>query len=300
MRTISPACRDAAGMKTALVFGASGQIGAPLLNRLQFDDWNIVAVSRVARDDAPALAWRQGDFDGVPGLPRRVDALFCCGPLDRFARWYAGSPIEAARVVAFGSTSVGVKRDSADPAERDVAKRLREGERRLFEAAAVRGARATVLRPTLVYGRGRDATLSRIAGLARRHGRFPLPRNANGLRQPVHVDDLADAAFAVARAERLSQSAYDLPGGEALSYRDMVGRVLACLDPPAKLIELPSPLFKALLVLARAGGRALGFGYAALARMRHDLVFDVEPARRDFGYAPRTFAPEARMFDPPL
>jgi nucleoside-diphosphate-sugar epimerase len=285
-------------MKTALVFGASGQIGAPLLNRLQFDDWNIVAVSRVARDDAPALAWRQGDFDGVPDLPKRVDALFCCGPLDRFARWYAESPVEAARVVAFGSTSVHVKRDSSDPRERDVAMRLGEGERRLAEAASVRGARATVLRPTLVYGHGRDATLTRIAALARRHRRFPLPRNANGLRQPVHVDDLADAAYAVARAERLPQPAYDLPGGETLAYREMVRRVLDCLDPPAKLVELPSPLFKLSLAAARALGRANGLGDAAVARMREDLAFDAGPAKRDFGYAPRGFAPTAGMFNP--
>ncbi|HET7126674.1 MAG TPA: NAD-dependent epimerase/dehydratase family protein [Lysobacter sp.] len=285
-------------MKTALVFGASGQIGAPLLERLQGDDWNIVAVSRSVHGDMPRLTWKRGDFANVPELPSRVDALFCCGPLDLFSQWYAGSDIEAPRVVAFGSTSVHVKRDSTDPRERDLARRLREGEQRLLEAAAAHGARATVLRPTLVYGRGRDATLSRIAGLARRHGRFPLPRNANGLRQPVHVDDLADAALTVAKAERLSQSAYDLPGGETLSYPDMVGRVLACLDPPAKLIELPSPLFKSLLVLARMGGRAQEFGDAALARMREDLVFEAGPARRDFGYAPRTFAPTAEMFKP--
>jgi nucleoside-diphosphate-sugar epimerase len=287
-------------MKTALVFGASGQIGAPLLERLSRDGWNIVAVSRDMHGDVPGLAWKRGDFANVPELPPRADVLFCCGPLDLFSQWYAGSGIDATRVVAFGSTSVHVKQDSTDPRERDVARRLHEGEQRLFDAAAARGARATVLRPTLVYGRGRDATLTRIAGLARRHGRFPLPRGAKGLRQPVHAGDLADAAFAVANTEHLSQSAYDLPGGETLSYRDMAGRVLACLDPPAKLIELPSPLFKALLVLARTGGRAQGFGDAALARMREDLVFDVEPAKRDFGYAPRVFAPEADMFKPIL
>src|SRR3546814_17920890 len=51
-----------------------------------------------------------------------------------------------------------------------------------------------------------------------------------------------------------------------------------------------------LLSLAHAGGVARGFGSAALARMRDDLVFDIEPARRDFGYAPRPFEPEAAMF----
>ena len=287
-------------MKTALVFGASGQIGVPLVDRLQRDQWNIVAVSRGQRDDVPGLAWIQGDFAGVAGLPRRADVLFSCGPLDLFARWYADARIEAARVVTFGSTSVHVKRESTDPAERDIAARLRSGEQRLFAAASERGARATVLRPTLVYGRGRDATLSRIAALARRYGRFPLPRGADGLRQPVHADDLADAAYAAARAETLSVAAYDLPGGEALAYREMVLRVLASLQPQAKLLELPSPLFTALLATARVGGLASGMGDAAVVRMREHLVFDAGPARRDFGYAPRAFAPTAEMFKPIL
>src|SRR3546814_16195842 len=59
---------------------------------------------------------------------------------------------------------------------------------------------------------------------------------------------------------------------------------------------LPPAAFRALLSLAHAGGVARGFGSAALARMRDDLVFDIEPARRDFGYAPRPFEPEAAMF----
>ena len=288
-------------MKTALVFGASGQIGMPLLDRLQRDGgWNVVAVSRGVRADAPGLAWKQGDFANLPPLPGRADALFCCGPLDLFSQWYAESRIETARMVAFGSTSVRVKHDSADPRERDVAARLREGERCLFDAAASRGARATVLRPTLVYGHGRDATLSRIAVLAGRFGRFPLPRGANGLRQPVHADDLAGAAFAAANVDVPSTSAYDLPGGETLAYREMVRRVLSSLDPPAKLVELPSPLFKLLLAVAQASGRAKGLGDAAVARMREDLVFDIEPAKRDLGYAPRAFVPSAGMFKPLL
>lgn len=282
-------------MRHALVFGGSGQIGMPLLDRLHNDGWRITAVSRQPRIDQPGLHWLQGAFDDLAGLPE-VDAIFSCGPLDRFARWYAASRIDAARVVAFGSTSIAVKRGSADPHERDLAQRLREGERGVFETAAARGANATLLRPTLVYGAGRDQTLSRIAGLARRWGRFVLPRHACGLRQPVHVQDLAQAAFAAVTAEASHGRAYALPGGDTLPYRDMVARVLACLQPPPRLIELPSPLFNLAVLAAQVTGHATGLGEAAVARMRQDLVFDAAPAQRDFGYAPRTFNPTAQMF----
>ena len=284
-------------MRHALAFGGSGQIGGPLLDRLHDAGWRVTSVSRTPHNDHPGLHWLQGDLDHVEGLPRAVDVIFSCGPLDHFARWYATSKIEAERVVAFGSTSIEVKRGSADPEERDVAQRLRAGERGVFETAAARGANATLLRPTLVYGAGRDRTLTRIATLAREWGRFVLPRNAHGLRQPVHVDDLAAAAFAACDVVATHGQAYALPGGETLSYRDMVARVLAVLEPPPRLIEVPSPLFTAALLGARALGRIGGFGDAAVARMRSDLVFDIEPARRDFGYAPQQFRPTAAMFN---
>lgn len=278
------------------MFGASGQIGLPLLDLLHDGGWRVFAVSRGEHSDQPGLQWLRGDLEQVTGLPGQVDALFSCGPLDLFARWYARTALEAQRVVAFGSTSIEVKRGSSDADEREAASRLREAEATLFASAAGRNAGATVLRPTLVYGAGRDRTLTRIAQLARRYGYFALPRGANGLRQPVHVDDLAAAAFAVTHAPATHGRAYALPGGERLPYRDMVRRVLKTLPPPPRLIELPSPLFNLALLAAHAAGHAQGFGEAAVARMRSDLVFDAGPAQRDFGYAPRPFRPTADMF----
>jgi nucleoside-diphosphate-sugar epimerase len=285
-------------MRHALVFGATGQIGFPLLGLLQGAGWRVTALSRAEQSDEPGLEWLRGELPTAQGLPTRVDTIFSCGPLDGFASWYARSTIDCARVIAFGSTSVEVKRGSADAEERDVARRLREGEETVFATTAKRGATATLLRPTLIYGAGRDATLTRIAQLASRWGRFPLPRDAKGLRQPVHADDLAAAAFACAGTPATQGQTYALPGGETLTYRDMVARVLACLTPPPTLIELPSPMFNAALFLAQLTGRATGLGEAAVRRMRSDLTFDIDPARRDFGYAPRAFHPRAQMFQP--
>lgn len=285
-------------MQRALLFGASGQIGAPVLQRLLGARWCVLAVSRLPRAGADGLHWLRGDCDGVDGLPEEVDAIFSCGPLDHFARWHARAPVASPRVVAFGSTSAAVKQASDDAHERDLASRLGVAETSLFATAQAQDAAATVLRPTLVYGNGRDRSLSRIATMAQRFGVFALPRGACGLRQPVHADDLADASFAVLDTAAAHGRSYDLAGGETLPYREMVARVLAALQPPARLVEVPAPLFAAALAVARAGGRLQGFGDAAVARMREDIVFDAAPAQRDFGYAPRRFAPTADMFDP--
>jgi nucleoside-diphosphate-sugar epimerase len=284
-------------MRSALVFGGTGQIGAPLLDRLRAGGWRVVAVSRDAQLDDACVRWLRGDLSRVEQLPVAVDAIFSCGPLDHFARWYANSTVTAPRVVAFGSTSLEVKSDSADPRERNLAWRLAEGERVVFAAALRRAANATVLRPTLVYGAGRDQTLTRIATFARRWHCFVLPAGASGLRQPVHVDDLAAAALQACDADAAAGHAYALPGGETLAYRDMVARVLRALPSRPALIEVPAPAFETAVRAARGIGLARGVGEAVVGRLREDLVFDLAPAQRAFGYAPRGFEPMAGMFE---
>src|SRR5690606_32218733 len=284
--------RDEAGH--ALLFGGSGPLGSAVLARLLAAGWRVDALSRAPREARPGLRWWRGDLGAMPALPETCDAVLSCGPLDLFAAWYAAAGPRARRVVAFGSTSATTKRTSADAGERDLAARLAGAESTLLDAAPRRGAGAVVLRPTLVYGGQAPLALERIAEMARRRGVFVLPRGATGLRQPVHVDDLAGAAMAaLAAPEAATGRGYDLPGGEALPYREMVARVLAAQAPEARLLEVPGPAFALLAGLLRSAGRLPGFGRAAQARLREDLAFDPAPAAEALGYAPRPFRPGA-------
>ena len=283
-------------MRSALVFGGSGQIGVPVIQRLLAGGWRVVAVSRTPQVDRERLTWLRGDLQQAQGLPGQVEAIFSLGPLDHFSRWYERTAVVAPRVIAFGSTSIETKQDSGDPHERDIADRLRAAESRIFVIARERQAKATLLRPTLVYGAARDRSLTEIARMARRVGFFVLPRGADGLRQPVHVEDLADAALAVVDADEAGGRNYALPGGETLAYARMVERALASLQPPARLIRVPAPLFKAAVATAHMFGKMQNLGDAAMTRMGEDLVFDAEAARRDFGYRPRKFQPSQEMF----
>lgn len=285
---------SAATPRRALLFGGSGQIGEGLLSLLLAQGWQVVAVSRQSRAARAGLSWQHGDLSPqTPPPSGPFTAIFSCGPLDHFARWYAQQLPTAARVIAFGSTSVLVKRDSADAAERDLARRLQQAERQLFAAASASGSAATVLRPTLVYGAGRDLTVSRIAALAMRSGGFVLPNTAQGQRQPVHVADLAAAALTVLDVPATHGHSYALGGGEILSYEAMVRRVLDALPRRPRLWRVPRGLFALALAGAHRLGRLHGMSTAALQRMSEDLVFDLAPARRDFAYAPRPFAPSA-------
>lgn len=276
-------------MAGVLVFGLSGQVGDALRARLDALGGPVLALSRTQQDDAPGLQWLRGDLQRMPGLPWRPDAIVSLGPLDHFAEWFAGNDLGPVRVVALGSTGRVDKRDSPDAGERALAARLEAAEATLLAVAAERGAAATVLRPTMLYGSGRDRTLAPVLRVARRLGVVPLPRGARGLRQPVHVDDVAGAVLACLRTPATAGRAFDLPGGERLPFDAMLRRALDVHAPRARLLRLPAGAFGLLRRLPRVGGVVPEPG--AIARLAQDQVADPGPARAAWGYAPRPFEP---------
>jgi nucleoside-diphosphate-sugar epimerase len=275
----------------ALVFGLSGQLGCAVRPALRTDGWSLDAVSREPREDEDGVRWLPGALPVVDFPDVAYDAVLSLGPLDAFAAAVARQPLRAARVVAIGSTGIHSKAGSPDPAEADLAHRLAAAETTLTTLLGARGTPLAILRPTLIYGHGLDRSLTPLVAFARRRGWLPLPWHARGLRQPVHVDDLAAAVVACLRAPQPIDAAFDLPGGEALPFAAMLARTLAVHAPGARLVRMPTPLFRLGLAVAgaRLGTTVSPAGF--VARVDRDQVFDAAPARAALGYAPRAFAP---------
>ncbi|MEO7252336.1 MAG: NAD(P)H-binding protein [Arenimonas sp.] len=277
-------------MKKMLVIGLSGQVGDALLPLLREQKIPLLALSRSERVDDPGLQWLRGSLEDMPSLSADIDCILSLGPLDAFAVWFADSGVEGVRVVALSSTGRVDKSRSIDPAERELATRLQAAEAQLFAAGARRDCATTVLRPTLIYGGSRDRSLSRLVDLGRRFGIIALPSDATGLRQPVHVADVADALRRCIDAPGTEGQAFDLPGAEALAFDVMVRRALASQAPRCRLIMLPASLWRLGLAAVSLFARA-PFNEGQLARLRRDQLADAGPARRAFGYAPRPFDP---------
>ena len=273
-----------------LVVGLSGQVGEALLPLLLAREPAIHALSRGARQDAEQLRWLRGSLEAMPALPEQIQTIVSLGPLDAFARWLTAGQWHGARIVALGSTGRVDKANSADAGERDLALRLQDAEDVLFNTTESRSIAATLLRPTLLYGNGRDQTVSRLVEAARRSPVVVLPSHALGLRQPVHVGDVAEAVIRCLDVPGTAGKAYDLPGGETLSFLDLARRSINAHVPGKPVLAVPSFVFDGALALLRIAGRAPA-GLGSLARLRQDQVADGSPARRDFGFHPRPFQP---------
>lgn len=195
----------------------------------------------------------------------------------------------ARRVLALSSTSRFTKVGSGDAAENAIATKLIESESRVQAWAEERGIEWVILRPTLIYGQGRDKNISEIARFIRRFGFFPLLGLAQGLRQPIHAKDVAAACVCALHAPDAANRAYNISGGETLTYRDMVARVFAALDRPPRLLTVPLWVFRVAVAVLRLLPRYRQLSAAMAERMNRDLVFDHAEAVRDLGFKPRGF-----------
>lgn len=146
-----------------------------------------------------------------------------------------------------------------------------------------------ILRPTLIYAPGLDRSLAGIVRFRQRFGFVPLVSPASGLRQPVHAADLADVCLRVLSRPDLPNRAYDLSGGEILTYRQMVERMCVDVGLSARILLMPEMLFRFAIKLASFAGYP-GLNSEMARRMNEDLCFDHTDAFNDLDFRPRSFS----------
>ena len=141
--------------------------------------------------------------------------------------------------------------------------------------------------------------ISRLAEWIRRFGLMPVNGKAEGLRQPVHAQDLATVACTALLSKDDLPRVMNLPGGDTLSYSDMVSRIFSALGKPVRLWHLPQWLFVFIAGVANAVKLTGGVNSEMIRRQRSDLVFEDRQARALLNYKPRPFAPGPEDFTLP-
>ncbi len=272
------------------VLGATSLVGERLISLMQEGAVQVHAFSRKPQvSGSDGLAWHQFSVIDYSNNYLIEDWL-CAAPLwvlqDHFILLESYG---VRRIVVLSSTSRFTKTESPNEAEKATAVRLAEGEQRLISWAKSKGVEWVILRPTLIYGHGRDKNVTEIARFIRRFRFFPLLGKAKGLRQPIHVDDVGEACIAALKSPTAVDRAYNISGEETLPYREMLSRIFAALNLQPRLLTIPLSVFALAVACMRLLPRYKHWSVAMAERMNSDLVFDHSDAQRDFGFAPRPF-----------
>ncbi len=281
-------------------------VGQSLLPLLADAGWHVEAYSRqpqrrgqpVEKDTRIVfrLLENTGSDHASPPAPKeKITHWVCLAPIWVLPDYF---PMLAAykteRVVALSSTSIFTKQNSSDHTEQETADKLKNGEQRFIAWAEANRIEWVILRPTLIYGLGQDRNICEIARFISRFGFFPLLGAAQGLRQPVHVGDVASACAAAMRSAQAGNHAYNLSGAERLPYREMVGRVFKILGKPERFVNIPLFAFRSALACLRVLPRFRNWSAAMAERMNTNLVFEHADAARELGFSPRSFQPGKR------
>lgn len=273
------------------LIGATSLVGRLLSLQLADRNHGVVAYTRKNQAFNPAdrVQWRTYNTTTGQVTPH-IECWICAAPI-----WVIPEHFDllesrgARRLVVLSSTSRFGKQNSEDLSERQLAQRLAEAEETLQNWAGERDIQLVILRPTLIYGHGLDKNISVISRFIRRFGFFPLFGKAQGLRQPVHADDVARACIFALLESDVPSGAYNLSGGETLHYREMVARIFKAMGKNPRLLPIPLWLFTPAISALRLIPRYKHWSPAMAQRMNQDLEFDHSEASNALGFRPRGF-----------
>lgn len=260
--------------KLVTIFGGSGFVGRYIARRMAKEGWRVrVAVRRPNEalfvrpygvvGQVEPVACNIRDDASVRAVTRGADAVVnCVGILNRsgkntFDSVQAEGPGRIARIAAEEgvATLVQLSAIGADAgSSSDYARTKAAGEAAVM--AAFPG--AVILRPSIIFGT-EDGFFNRFAGMARLGPILPVV-GANTRFQPVHVDDVAQAAVKGVLGQA-APGVYELGGPEVDTFRGLMQRMLAVIQRRRAVVNVP--FFMA---------HAMGFGFDLLQTLTLGLI----------------------------
>lgn len=272
-----------------LVTGASSQIGDVFLPLLSEHSVDVRAWSRQPQmSDLEHVQWQLADLQDPPAPGLDITHVIHLAPLGLLPPLLVASE-RSLRVIAISTCSVLHKAESASAVERALAAGFKRAEEQVQAICVEKGHQLTILRPTMLYGLGRDGTVGVLQRFAKRFGFLLVPGQAQGLRQPVHVADVAQAIVQCLEHSQTLGQTYELGGRSRLTLRQLGERTLRDNGRRPRVFTLPLWPLALLVRLARLLRFRPDWDVGLLQRASQHQTVDNQRAIRDFGYAPREF-----------
>ncbi len=237
-----------------LVLGGSGFVGRALLEQLQRAGHEATVPTRraaQARDlgPLPAVTVVRGDVLGEASLLERLlpghDAVVNLiavlqGSEARFEQVHVQWPHRLARACVGAGVSRLIHVSALGVGDQAPSRYLRSKSRGELTLQSVTGLRATVLRPSVIFG-ARDRFLNLFSSLQALAPVMPLA-GASAKFQPVWVEDVAQALLRCLQLDETVGKTYELAGPQVYSLRELVKLCGSLSGHPRPVLPLPGPL----------------------------------------------------------
>lgn len=160
--------------------------------------------------------------------------------------------------------------------------------RRCEKIVSTSGLNFTIIRPTLVYDKGKGGQeFDMFLSYLNRYPILPFIGNGGALKRPVFVDDIINGLVALNRNEATFGKVYNFSGGEALSMIQFAKLCLIILGMKNRtVIHLPIWFCKVIAALLKRVMKRPPITWQVIAGVTQDADLDPREAMMDLGYNP--------------
>jgi nucleoside-diphosphate-sugar epimerase len=313
-------------MPSALVTGATGQVGSHIVEQLVRAGWPVRGLSRSDASDTSIRAMGaepvRGDVldrESLIAASRGADVVFHTAAaitvgggwesyrrtnLDGTANVIEATARSGSRLLQLSSVAVygaGGRYGAAKTSEETplgpigershYARSKRESEQMVMEAHRAGRIWATAVRPDVIYGPRDRQFVPRIAR-AMRLGVMPLLGGGTSTLAVVHAANVAEGAILAATNDGAGGRAYNLANDHDVTVREFFTLAARGLDRRVRFVPVPLSLAKIGLRAFRVADRlVLGGKFAvasegSLSFMSRDNPFTSERAKQELGWKP--------------
>ena len=225
-----------------VVFGATGTIGRPLVERLA-QEHDVVAVSRREQPARDGVTWARADATDADSVARVLEgaeaAYYLVHSLG--ATDFEAEDLKAAETTARAAEEAGVEQlvylgglgDDSPDLSAHLRSRHETGRRLASTSVPV-----TTLRAAMVIGRG-SAAFETIVSLVDRLPAMVAPRWVSTRTQPVALADVVEYLARVCGLAAALGQELDVGGPEVMTYREMMERIASLRGKRPFILEVP-------------------------------------------------------------
>ena len=148
------------------------------------------------------------------------------------------------------------------------------------------GADYVAIRPTMIYGDGRDRNICRFFQHFSHHSLFPMFGDGSALIQPVYFHDVALAILSAYEALGTHTGFYNVSGASAVTYRTLLTEIARLCGRSPIFVHLPVRLTAGTIDAMRRVYPRLPLKGEQIWRTTESRNFDHSDAERDLGFHP--------------
>lgn len=286
---------DCVTEKAILITGSTGFVGSHLAGRLAGCGYSLRELVRAGASPVRGQP-AEGDITKLDSLVNACAGIDTVVHLVAVIREKGGATFQS--VNHLGTVNIlraaaesGVRRFihmSALGAVNDPAYKYAFSKWQAEEAVKASGVSWTILRPSVIYGRG-FGFFSRLVQSMRLSPPFliPVPGRGNALFQPVAVEDVVSCIVRAVEDDGFAGKVCEIGGPGHVSYSGMVDSLFKVLGTGRVKVPVPMALMKAVVPVMESVFKDPPVTSVELKQLELNNITGVDSVFKNFGFHPR-------------